>query len=213
MSLFDANRLRRETKWTADGLAEEVYAILDAATVKGLNGPLPVRVDGNQPAITLEMPAGTVAPPITVRVGDTTFQIPMIPYTPSPPTVPGLTSPPPPMSPPAVGSDVVPDITASGGTTPSPQQALPSVFPFTTLGKVVSGSGNSYQVGIWLGDPGPLGDAPFFGVFPAAAIQLDSGEDIPDNTIVFVSCFYKRFLPRGPLGIVCYIQPAVWLGT
>jgi hypothetical protein len=209
MSLFDANRLRREDHWTADDLSEEVYAILDAASVKGLNGPLPIRVDGNQPAITLQMPPGITAPPITVTVGDTTYQIPMIPYTPVPPTVPGLPAPPP--SPPPVGSDVIPDITVSGGTTPSPQQAIPPGFPFTTLGKVVSGSGNDYQVGIWLGDPGAAGDAPFFGIFPAKVIQLDSGEDVPDGTTVYATCFYKRFSTRGPIGLVVYFQPAVWL--
>ena len=208
MALFDAMRLRRTTWQDVNQLAQEIFAILDAARVDGLGGPLKINHDGKDAPIQLVMPQGTAAPAVTITIGDRTFEIPKFDTTFDP------TSPPPPPPPGGGGSggggSEFPDPESSGGTSgdtpPNPPQ-----LPFTTVGRVVSGSGGSYVVDLWLGDPGDGSGRPWSRL-PATTLGIDTSETIPPLTWVNVSCFFFT-TPAAGLGITCRIVvgPAAWV--
>lgn len=81
MSMFDVNRLVREAGWTADDLAQEVYAILDSAAVKGIAGPLRINTTGSNPAIIFSPQTLTQGTPFQLQTGGTSYNYSFGPQT------------------------------------------------------------------------------------------------------------------------------------
>lgn len=227
-TVFDISRLKRKY-WgsDADGLAQEIIALLHTINTEGFGGPLKITTEGTEPAIEIFMPPEFEGTPVQITRGDDQYGIPPFPteftpanppgFDPFEPVGPGnepFTDPftglvPPPVDPDdteAAAGSPVPDPDESGNT--GTVGGEPSFMPVRTLGTIVSGSGTDYVVGVWLQYPGDtLGNATYMEI-PAKAPAVDSGEDVPDGTLVDVTMFYKT---DGTHGVSAVITVPVWM--
>lgn len=207
-----ARRLLR-TKWREpQKLAEELFAILSYEGPLTHRGTLKIIPDDGDPAIEVQIPGTVPEDPLITAThpptepGDPFEPIGYVPFVPDPDapgTGGGFNSP----DSPGGSGNQLPDRDDSGDVSdPGSRQDDPRATPVTTLGRVVSGSGENYMVGVWLNDP-EEGDADYWMVIPAKVMQIDSGETVPVDSVVFVTLFY----PAGRAGVVAYLQPPVVL--
>ncbi|HET6576474.1 MAG TPA: hypothetical protein VFG68_22935 [Fimbriiglobus sp.] len=202
-----ARRLLR-TKWQdPQKLAEELFAILSYDGPLTHRGKITIVPDDGEPAIDIQIPGEVPEDPVITLTHPPTTEggpsdpIGFVSFLPDPDannTGGGIDSV-------GGGGNALPDRDDSGNTQTT-FQADPRSTPVTTLGRVLNGTGANYTVGVWLDDP-VSGTANYWMTVPAKCLQIDSGETIPADSIVYVTLFY----PTGRTGVVAYIQPPVVL--
>lgn len=204
-----ARRLLRTVWRTPQKLAEELFAILDSDGPLEHKGTLDLTPDGDQPVIRIVLPGPIPDGFNPIQVvhpnPDGGFDpVGFVPLAPDPdaPGTGGVID----TSGGGTGN-TLPDRDDSGDASdPDDRQDDPRQTPVTALGRVVSGSGSEYTVGVWLNDPDG-GDAGYWMVVPARVVQIDAAEQVPAGTVVLVTLVY----PRDRQGVVAYFQPPVTL--
>ncbi len=162
-------RLRRKRGWTADELSDEIFAIFNAEVPFDIDGPVTITNNGNDPGLTIR------------QNGPYDGSIKITRYPDGPINLPGL----PPFLPPGLGDLTIQVIYADGRNevTQGPPDGTQIVivqqgaFP----GKVLSGSGGTYEVAVY--ESGPSSDPVTRTV---TQLQIQEDETIPADTWVMV---------------------------
>lgn len=193
-----AVRLMRTVWRKPQQLAEELFAILSQDLAFDTSRPTTLDQQGTEPVLTIRVPNGVdpSTPVISIQRGDNTVTI----------------------TPQGINVNDVPFSSGGGFPTgftypnaggqaeePRPSDSLP---PFAVMGKIRSGSGNTYTVAVYETNPGSS-TALANGTVTAKVLQIASDAVIPADTWVYLVGY-----PRNLAGSVItdfVFQPPVWL--
>ncbi len=189
MFSYRAMRLRREVWESVQQLAEEIYAIFQTEGVDQLRGSLDITPTDDTPPININLPPGVgeAGPGITITRGGTTITIAPEGIT---TTSGGVTTP--------IGGGGT-DLTQIVGLEDAPSQS-----PVEVLGRILSGTGDTYQVELFAN---PADGS--FATVTVTQLQIDEDEQIPAGTWTKVTIF--PVTSGGVTTANYFMQVPVWL--
>lgn len=183
-------RLLREKWRSTQQLAEEIFAIFQTRGLLEHDGSLRVTPTNDEPPLQVVLPStpGETGAGITITRGDTVINI----------SPEGIT---------ITNGDTTTTL-GSGGTDLGQVVGLedpPSSAPFVVIGRVVSGTGATYQVELFSDQTASQS----FGTVQVTQLQIDADEQIPANTWALVVGF--PVTANGVTTATYAMQVPVWL--